>query len=201
MLNVYGPVDVSYPYFYTPMPNANELLAKADFSKPRTEEELNAALWARDPSKAKTVYPWWGDLATPIEKLREYFALPSYEVGEDERLRMDLYTYMSIKRVRFDSVFRKDQYETEEDFKAQMVKYSAMSLLDPTKRYPRTFLMHGTGDTSVPVELSRQFYDKLKGMGIPVDAVWPEGAEHCFDALITVSLQAHPIASSRRLKV
>lgn len=47
--------------------------------------------------------------------------------------------------------------------------------------WPPTFLLHGTRDTAVPVEESRNLQALLKNAGVPVTFLEFEGKEHSFD--------------------
>ncbi len=55
--------------------------------------------------------------------------------------------------------------------------------------YPPTFILHGTADSAVPVEQSRAFEAKCKQVGIPIDARYCEGGEHCFENKIEVVIR------------
>ena len=48
-------------------------------------------------------------------------------------------------------------------------------------RYPETFLLHGSADTDVPVELSQQMHTALMEAGIASQLYILPGAEHVFD--------------------
>jgi acetyl esterase/lipase len=190
IVNLYGPVQLRHPHFHVPAANYKEQLAKAKYLKRGTEDELQAALVDNDPSKAKTRYIWWHDMGIPIERVRGFLGVPDLEVDENQKLRMDLYTYMSITRTRFSSVFRKHNFQTENEFQAELDKFSSLSKikeLPPSLSYPPTFFLHGNSDTAAPIGPSMEFYDQLEKRDIDCEARWAEGAEHSFDAFIDVS--------------
>jgi acetyl esterase/lipase len=45
---------------------------------------------------------------------------------------------------------------------------------------PPTLVVHGTGDTLVPVEQSREAVSALEAAGVDVEAVWIDGAQHAW---------------------
>jgi acetyl esterase/lipase len=102
---------------------------------------------------------------------------------------MDLNNYLAMKDERFSILFRKDTFESEEDYVKYVKSVSPYHLLDSeSKPYPPTFILHGTGDTAVPVEQSYKFAKKLRELGVEVDERYKDGGEHCFENKIEVSL-------------
>lgn len=190
VVDLYGPTLLSDPHFHVAPDNVNDLLAKIEYSRPRTTAELEAALVDCDPKKAKTIYPWWWDLEAPLERLQSTLGLPGYTHGDDERLRMDLYKYMSVKRCRFSSVFRKSSFPTESEFSHYLDGHSSLLLVDSVEQFPPTFFLHGTGDTACPVIHSQAVLEKLRTKGVPCESAFPDGLEHSFDVFIQVSVGA-----------
>jgi len=186
IINLYGPVLLSHPHFHVPADNSEEALASLQYSQPRTTEELEAALRDNDPTRARSRFPWWPDLDVPPEKLRTFLGLPDYTAGEEERLRMDLYKYMSVRRNRFSTVFRRHTLSPE-DFQKTLNSFSALELIKSASEFPPTFFVHGTADNAAPIGPSQAMFDQLKTKGVPVGARWVEGADHSFDVFITVS--------------
>jgi acetyl esterase/lipase len=45
---------------------------------------------------------------------------------------------------------------------------------------PPTLVVHGTGDTLVPIERSHEVVAALQGVGVDVEAVWIDGAQHAW---------------------
>ena len=124
------------------------------------------------------------------EDLKSFWGIPDWETTDNHLFRMDLNNYISLKDERFQILYRKDTFKSEEEFIEYCKSVSSFHLLDrqEAKTYPPTFVLHGTGDTAVPVEQSYKFVEKLKGMGVDVDARYKEGGEHCFENKIEVSL-------------
>jgi acetyl esterase/lipase len=185
IINFYGPVLLSHPHFHIPTDDWQQVVASLQYSQPRTIEELEAALRDNNPAHAKTRFPWWPDLEVSIEKLQTFFGLPDYIVGEEERLRMDLYKYMTVKRNRFSTVFRRHALSTEE-YQEILASFSALELIKAAPDFPPTFFVHGTADNAAPIGPSQAMYDELQKLRVPVGARWVTGADHSFDVFITV---------------
>lgn len=130
------------------------------------------------------------------EDLRSFWGIPDWETTDKHLSRMDLNNYLSIKDQRFEILYRKDTFKSDDEFVEYSKSVSPYHLLDKIKAgpgsglegYPPTFILHGTGDTAVPVEQSYKFVEKLKAKGVEVDARYKEGGEHCFENKIEVSL-------------
>jgi acetyl esterase/lipase len=56
----------------------------------------------------------------------------------------------------------------------------------------RVLLLHGTGDTTVPIMQSQRFRDALVAAGVPVELVPVDGADHM--SLFTAPVAADPVA-------
>jgi acetyl esterase/lipase len=73
-------------------------------------------------------------------------------------------------------VFRRETFETEEDYAAEIVSLSPLHLLGlpgsrPTEsgsKYPPTFIMHGTNDPGVPMHHALRYVSRLRELGRPV---------------------------------
>lgn len=120
------------------------------------------------------------------DDLRSFWGIPDWTTADKHLFRMDMNNYISLKDTRFEWLYRKDTFGSEDEYVQYQKSVSPYHLLDHTKTYPPTFVLHGTGDSAVPVEQSYKFVDKLKGMGAEVDARYKEGGEHCFENNIEV---------------
>lgn len=139
------------------------------------------------------------------EDLRSFWGIPDWETTDKHLFRMDLNNHIQIKDQRFEILYRKDTFKSEDEYLEYVKSVSPYHLLDNTSQgrgsasgagagsgsgaanYPPTFVLHGTGDTAVPVEQSYKCVEKLKEMGVEVNARYKEGGEHCFENKIEVS--------------
>lgn len=185
IINLYGPVLMSHPQFHEPLSNMSKLLTDVRYSRKRSEEQLEAAMRVNDPTKARSVYPFWFDEEVSNDRLRQFYDMPEFEYGEAEYLRMDLYKYLSITRKRFATVFGKYRYP-ESEYQNRLDNFSSLNLLKDTASFPPTVLIHGTADTAAPIGPSRLFHEQMESRDWSTKAIWIEGAEHSFDAFITV---------------
>jgi acetyl esterase/lipase len=55
-------------------------------------------------------------------------------------------------------------------------------VLNVTRNFPPTVIVHGTVDTSVPINLSHKLFKRLKEAGIECDMIEIDGEEHTFSA-------------------
>ncbi|KAF8885678.1 Alpha/Beta hydrolase protein [Gymnopilus junonius] len=72
---------------------------------------------------------------------------------------------------------------TVEDYKQTIpsIYHSVFPQLADHRAWPPSLLLHGTADTAVPVEDSRNLLRLLKNAGVPVEIIELEGQEHSFD--------------------
>jgi acetyl esterase/lipase len=59
-------------------------------------------------------------------------------------------------------------------------------LRNVTENFPPTFIVHGSSDTMVPLELSQALFDKLKEYGVRCGMEIAQGEEHTFAARMKV---------------
>jgi acetyl esterase/lipase len=75
----------------------------------------------------------------------------------------------------------------------------AMAAASPTtyigKNFAPTIFIHGTGDTTIPMASSIDFFTKLNAAGVPTALTLIQGAAHAFDnaALDAVEVMAHAV--------
>lgn len=62
-------------------------------------------------------------------------------------------------------------------------------LLNISSDFPPTYIVHGTADTKVPIELSRKLYRKLQSLGANCDMSDAPGEEHTFAAKMVLGSQ------------
>lgn len=58
-----------------------------------------------------------------------------------------------------------------------------LEMLEKVESFPPTWILHGTGDSVVPVEGTRKFVKRMgeKFSGVPMHVTYRAGAEHGFD--------------------
>jgi acetyl esterase/lipase len=101
--------------------------------------------------------------------------------GAHTRLQWAAKDYAGRAGLMVSSVLRLDELASDAERDARMRKYSATARLDDVQAYPPTVIMHGTGDSAVPVEESYEFGKKLKSLGGPVLELYPPGEDHVWD--------------------
>ena len=169
----------------------------------RTDADCEAYWSERDPSRAQTFAPFWGELAVPEDTLRQYLALPDYTHQDIHSLIMDTYKYVMVttrstptERSRIKTWLRGEDYDSEEAYRNFAESMSPFFKLDETDTHPPTFILHGTADAAVPVEQSYELEEKLKAKGVPVGSRYQEGGEHSFESRIMVSSSTSRISLS-----
>jgi acetyl esterase/lipase len=53
-------------------------------------------------------------------------------------------------------------------------------IMNVSASFPPTCIVHGTSDTMVPISLSKDLLEALKGQGVEVDMIEVDGEEHTF---------------------
>jgi acetyl esterase/lipase len=189
VIDVFGVVDMADKHFYN---KSDKPFDASLYHKAKTERELEELVKDRDEGKAETICPWDWELEPQmkVKDLQSFWGVPGYEPRDKDFLRMDAMKYMSSTGQRMTTLLRKDECGSEEEFKERQGKWSSLALLDGIqggrKGYPPTFILHGTGDSAVPVEQSYRFEKRLKELEIPVESAYCPGGEHCFDNKINV---------------
>ena len=188
VLDVYGVVDFLDPHFYNPYPAAIDLTGREDL-----EQRLKVAIKDRDPSNAAHARPARFHLGLPVEVLRSFWGKEDLKLDvEAATFDCDLYDYTTATGQRVTLLLRKEECETNEAFDERCRERSALHMLDKkakdgAKAYPPCFILHGTGDALVPVDQSYRFEQRLKDLGVPVQARYFDGEPHGFDQRIDVS--------------
>ena len=195
VIDLYGVVDLADPHYYA-MSNGKIVYPATKENTPSFDAELQKAADERDPSKAAVygLYAWELPPEMPNEALQSFLAF-DYTVTDADHFRLKVNNYTGPTKQRMTGVFHREKLESEEAFYALIKKYSSIHLL--SAEYPPTFILHGTGDESVPVEQSYRFEKALKGLGVVVDSRYQEGGYHTFDDQITVSSTENPRLTDR----
>lgn len=152
------------------------------------EKVMEKAKMDRNPTNAEFMCPWYWEYPDQMdpEDLKAFWGMPNFTVEDKHKFRMDVFNYIHMKDELFDILYRKDTFATEEEYGKYAKSVSPYHLLDSTSNYPPTFILHGTGDSAVPVEQSYKFAKRLRELGIEVDERYKEGGEHCFENKIEV---------------
>jgi acetyl esterase/lipase len=186
VIDVFGVVDMLDPKLNrTP----KEPIEQPKYFQPRKEEDMRALMQSRDLSKAQyfSTWPWEMEPMMSLKDLEVFYGVP-YVPQEKDYLILDGMEYTSGIGNRFEILLRKEECKTDEEWNERRRKASSLSLLDKNKDYPPTFILHGTGDTAVPVEQSYRFEERLKELGIPVGSAYCPGGEHSFEGKMNVSV-------------
>lgn len=203
VINVFGVVDVPTLQQEQRKNEGDDLGLTEGWSSQYedAEGELKKAKMDRDPANAEIICPWYWEHPDQMdpEDLRSFWGMPEFTIQDKDYRRMDLLKYLLIKDELFDSLYRKDTFGTAEEYNAYIKSVSPHHMLDKYPDYPPTFVLHGTGDTAVPVEQSYKFAEKLRELKVPVDERYKEGGEHCFENKIEVCWNMPTCSGVRRL--
>ena len=185
VIDVFGVVDMTDPVYWNVRPDFVPL----PYIHPRNEQELDQHLKSRDKSQAVVTSAWRWELEPnlSVDRLRLFWGAPDYTpTDEKDFFRQDAYNYCNRIKHRMRILFRHEECANDEQVKERAKARSSLYLLDEATSYPPTFILHGTGDTAVPVEQSYRFVEKLKEKGIPCGAAYCPGGEHSFENAIEV---------------
>jgi acetyl esterase/lipase len=197
VVDVFGIVDFTDKFFHVPHPPEHKYLRQ------HGKEELRRKLKDRDLTRAKVICPYDWELRAldgtmDVQQLQQLWGMPGYTPGEEEHIRMDMNKVLDEDGTRISTLLRKDAFSGDSEWQAEMKKWSAIHMVQAAGSYPPTFILHGTGDTIVPVEQSYRFSEKLKQLGVPVGEVYCPGGDHSFESEISVSdpdkLRKSPVA-------
>lgn len=163
----------------------------APYLRSRDDSDLQKAVEDRDPSRAEVICPWDWELEPEMSvgELRSFWGTPDFTPTEEHYLRMDLVKYLGRLRATFRTIFRRETFGSDDEYFEKVKSLWSLYMLDGkmTYTYPPTFIMHGTGDDTVPVEQSYRMAERLRELNVPLGEVSKEGAPHCFDQVIEVS--------------
>ena len=189
VIDIYGVIDMSDQWFWKVRQDRKNV-NQPSYLKPRDEEEYRKAMEDRDPANAEIICPWDWELEPnmSVADLRSFWGMPDFVPSEKDFFRIDMYKYMGRNKSAFAMLFRREQFDSDEQCTAKVRSLSAYYMLDGKTHYPPTFFLHGTGDVSVPVEQSYRMAKRLRGMGVPVGEAYCEGGPHSFEQQIEVSL-------------
>jgi acetyl esterase/lipase len=122
-----------------------------------------------------------------VAQLRNYWGMPDFDVLPKYQFRDFLNRRVRIDATRNTLLLQREKYATDADFFADVErKWSPLHMVDDT--FPPTFILHGDADISVPIEQSKRFEDRLKKMGVDVEAVYCPGQPHAFEDKLQVCL-------------
>ena len=160
-----------------------------------TEEELQAFLADRDPANILTASTGWREMEEVDEAELSRRWATDFRYTKRVRLQSELHVWRSLHpkapSLFITSVIHPEKFEDETKLWAFVDSVSSLRVLKQRQaegrtEYPPTALLHGTGDTAVPVQQSYDMAKTLKEMGVPVIERYEDGQEHVFDSKYTV---------------
>ena len=186
VINLYGAFDMTDDFFYTVDPAYPVEAPSGDFD----EATLVAASQDYDPCHAEVTCPWSHEIEPffRIEQTRLAWGDPDFVVTRQHRLRDEMRKRLLGQRNLFRALFRREDFEDDDTFLANVRQQSPLHILDGRSDYPPTFHFHGIKDTIVPVGHTQRLVAKLEQMGMPLEAILPADADHCFDCSVMVCI-------------
>lgn len=160
-----------------------------------TEAELEAFLGDRDPANVLTASTAWRerDEVSDAEISRRWGTTFQYTKRICLQSELHIWRSMQPKGVSLliKAAMHPEKFEDEIKLQEFINSVSPLQVLrqrqaDGQTEYPPTAILHGTGDTAVPVQQSYYMAKILKEMGVPVIERYEEGEEHVFDNKYTV---------------
>lgn len=155
-------------------------------------EELEKYLEDREGEVLTEAMSWREMEEYTEEELSGYW---KKEVKYTERIRLqaELHVWRSLHprggELIAKAALHPERFERREEFEEYMREMSPLWALRKRAgeggKYPPTAFLHGTEDEAVPVEHSREMAKILKGMGVPIVEIYPEGQKHVFDRKYT----------------
>ncbi|ORX37822.1 Alpha/Beta hydrolase protein [Kockovaella imperatae] len=177
VVDLYGVVDLSMAHYH------EEVSPEKLDGLSHPFDEVKKAAASRDSSQAMTsgAFFWEFPPERSAKDLSSMWGTP-YEVTDKDRMRMDVYLYLTSNHLLFKAGLRRENYDSDEAFISKLKSISPLYMIDEKKSYPPTVLIHGTKDEAVPIEQSYQFENKLKALNVPVLGLYEEGAGHNFES-------------------
>jgi acetyl esterase/lipase len=186
VVDTYGPVNFLAPHFLRP-PNPSPVMGTSGYE----EDVLAELLKDRNPEHAILAAPFlWESKLHTEESIQSRWRVSSttYESGDIEKIRLQIAMtdYIGRRGPAVGVVFRLNDLSTEEE------RMERRKLWSPIYRagedYPPTAFLHGIEDMAVPIDQSREFADRLRGLGVDVLESYEKGAPHGFDQHYRVSI-------------
>ncbi|KAK6906163.1 hypothetical protein I203_100147 [Kwoniella mangroviensis CBS 8507] len=150
-----------------------------------SEEELEVALNDRSPENIVVTSAFTLELEPfmTVENLKIAWGV-DYTPTKKDIVRADLNAYTFKNGLKMGNIFRRDKFETEEEYKQELRKWGAMYHIQEDEPYPSVFILHGKNDTIVPVSQSYQPAEKLRKMDVDVGENYVDGMDHIFETYL-----------------
>ncbi len=190
VINCYGVVDLLGSGADILAPDASVPPNLPPWTGKWTEEQLQAYLLDRDPANILTAALFWDEQEKLSDSALSARVRADFKYTERVRLQAELHMWRSTRYITkgiLEGVLHAERFSSREDLREFIESLCALRLLDGSKSYPPTALVHGTIDSSVPLAQSQAFAKKLREMGVPVLESYEPGGEHVFDDKYTVS--------------
>jgi acetyl esterase/lipase len=143
---------------------------------------------SHDPARAIVHAPY---LNLDEDELRTLWSFPSFVMSERVRMQLAIVKYYASSKSKNYHALRLNECP-DGDSKSRQARVDDFSLvhqLERVKTYPATVILQGLGDTIVNPKMSIALEAQLRHKGVPVLALYEEGAPHGFDLIFEVSAQ------------
>ncbi|WRT69216.1 uncharacterized protein IL334_006200 [Kwoniella shivajii] len=179
VIDIYGLTALDDPFFELRVPNLPLPILGS------TEEELNDALNDRDKKNAVVTSAFTLELGpfTSVEDLKIAWG-SNYVPTKKDIVRADLNVYTFRNGLKMPNIFRRENFATQEEYVKELKRWSAMYHIRDDQPYPPTFILHGTADTIVPCDQSKQLAIKLRDMGVDVEEKYIQDVDHLFEVYL-----------------
>jgi acetyl esterase/lipase len=195
IVNVYGVVDFPAMVALEQQQQTGDLAPPQPWTGEFTEAELQAALGDRDPANILTVSTSWREMeeCSEVELSRRWAT--DFQYTKRARLQAELHVWRSMHpqgvSLLGTAAIHPEKFADETALQAFMHSVSPLPVLrqrlaEGRTEYPPTAILHGTGDSAVPVQQSYDMAETLRAMGVPLIERYEEGEEHVFDVKYTV---------------
>lgn len=140
---------------------------------------------SHDPARAIVHAPYFNLVE---DELRRLWSFPSFVMSERVRMQLAIMKYYVLSKSKNYHALRLNEY-SDGDSKGRQARIDEFSLVHQLERvetYPATVILQGMGDTIVDPRMSTALEAQLRDKGVPVLALYEEGAPHGFDFVFEV---------------
>ena len=196
IIDVYGVVDFLGHGVGVSTPKSSETADPPEWTGEFSQDQLEAYLDDRDPKNILTDALFWTEKDILSEAALSERIRADFKYTERVRLQAELHIFRSTRLPGtglLRAAFHQEKFGSPEELREFVASLCSLRLLEGKTSYPPTAIIHGTADSSVPLEQSQAFARKLREMGVPVIESYEPGGEHVFDDKYTVSMKSVPL--------